>query len=80
MVKEKHVDEIIIAIPTLTGESKTQLLNICRETECRVRILPALYRLVSEGEIVSQIRDVDVEDMLGRDPVSLVDDGIQEYF
>jgi FlaA1/EpsC-like NDP-sugar epimerase len=80
VVKEKHVDEIIIAIPTLTGESKTQLLNICRETECRVRILPALYRLVSEGEIVSQIRDVDVEDLLGRDPVSLVDDGIQEYF
>ncbi len=67
---EKYkVDEIFLAIPSASVQQKRDILNICKETGCRLRQLPGMYQLV-KGEItVSAMKDVAIEDLLGRDPI-----------
>ena len=63
------IDEIIFAIPSASNEVKRDILNICKETDCTLKILPGVYQMV-DGEInVNSIRNVDVLDLLGRDPI-----------
>jgi FlaA1/EpsC-like NDP-sugar epimerase len=79
VVKEKKVDEIIIAIPSLNGNSKKEIIQECKQTGCRVKIIPGISDLI-EGKIsLSQIRDVQVEDLLGREPIQLENNEIKEY-
>jgi FlaA1/EpsC-like NDP-sugar epimerase len=78
-VKEKDIDEIIIAIPSLYGKSMAELIQCCKDTGCKTRTLPALYELINEEKTIKQLRDVDVEDLLGREPVVLDVCGITEY-
>lgn len=67
---EKYkVDEIFIAIPSATLQQKRDILSICNETGCRLRQLPGIYQLVN-GEIsVSAMKDVAIEDLLGRETI-----------
>ena len=77
--KHYDVDEIIFAIPSATVETKKDILNICKETECNLKILPGVYQMV-DGEInVNDIRNVDVLDLLGRDPIEVDLDSIMGY-
>lgn len=77
--KYYDVDEIIFAIPSATVEEKKQILNICKETDCNLKILPGVYQMV-DGEInVNDIRSVDVLDLLGRDPIEVDLDSIMGY-
>lgn len=65
------IDEIIFAIPSASNEVKRDILNICKETDCTLKILPGVYQMV-DGEInVNSIRNVDVLDLLGRDPIEV---------
>lgn len=73
------VDEIIIAIPSLRGKELSELLNICKETNCRLRVLPSVHQLVNGEADVSKLREVDVEDLLGREPVEIDTASIAEY-
>ena len=73
------IEEIIIAIPSLAGAELTALLNICKDTNCRLRVLPGVYQLVNGEVDISRLRDVDVEDLLGRDPVQVDVDSILGY-
>ena len=73
------VDEIIIAIPSLRGKELSELLNICKETNCRLRVLPSVHQLVNGEADVSKLREVDVEDLLGREPVEIDMASIAEY-
>ena len=67
---EKYrVSDIILAIPTLSPQNKRQIIEICQRTGCRTQILPGLYQLASGQVRVKQIRDIQVEDLLGRDKV-----------
>lgn len=73
------VDEIIVAIPSLTGHALSELLNICKETNCRLRVLPSVYQLASGEVDITKLREVDVEDLLGRDPIEIDFDSIAAY-
>ncbi|MHC1719606.1 MAG: polysaccharide biosynthesis protein [Clostridiaceae bacterium] len=79
LVREKHIEQIIIAIPSLTGSSKAELINICRTTGCRIKIMPGIFELLNGNVSVKKMRDVEIEDLLGRDTVQLNDEGIQGY-
>lgn len=73
------IDEIIFAIPSASNEVKRDILNICKETDCTLKILPGLYQMV-DGEInVNSIRNVDVLDLLGRDPIEVDIESIMGY-
>ena len=73
------IDEIIFAIPSASNEVKRDILNICKETDCTLKILPGVYQMV-DGEInVNSIRNVDVLDLLGRDPIEVEIESIMGY-
>ncbi len=67
---EKYkIEEIFIAIPSASMQQKRDILSICNETGCKLRQLPGMYQLVT-GEIsVSSMKEVAIEDLLGRDPI-----------
>ncbi len=70
--KERHVEEIIFAIYTIPTTERTKILDICSETGCKVRILPGVEASLSGGdEHPGKIRDVEIEDLLERDPINL---------
>ena len=73
------IDEIIFSIPSASNEVKRDILNICKETDCTLKILPGVYQMV-DGEInVNSIRNVDVLDLLGRDPIEVDIESIMGY-
>lgn len=70
--KEAAVDEIIIAIPSLSIVRRKEVVDICRQAGCRVRTLPELSLLLSrESKLLSTVRNIDIEDLLGRETVNL---------
>ena len=79
MAKKYNIEEIIIAIPTLKESKKKELLEICQETACKIKILPGIYQMVNEEIDVSMLKDVKIEDLLGREPIDLHLEEIAEY-
>jgi FlaA1/EpsC-like NDP-sugar epimerase len=72
IVEQYEVDEIIIAIPSASGDVIREIVEICKETKAAsLKILPGVHDILSGKITVSQIREVQVEDLLGRDPVSV---------
>ncbi len=65
------VDEIIVAMPSASRSEIRKILEICKDTNCKLRSLPGMYQLVNGEVNVSKLRDVEVEDLLGRDPISV---------
>ena len=63
------IDEIFLAIPSASPAQIRDILEICKETNCKLRSLPGLYQLVNGEVNVSKLRDVEVEDLLGREPI-----------
>ena len=70
-VEEYEVTEIIYAIPTATAEERAEILNICKESGCKLKTVPGIYQLVNGEVSVSKLRDVDVLDLLGREPIKI---------
>lgn len=66
-----HVTDIILAMPSASFKDRRQILEICQRTKCRLQTLPGLYQLASGQVSVQQIRNVAVEDLLGRDKVQV---------
>lgn len=64
-----HIDTIFVAIPSATVEQKRDVLNICKETGCKLKQLPGIYQMLNGQVSVSNMRDVAIEDLLGRDPI-----------
>lgn len=73
------IDEIIVAMPSITRSELSEILDICKETSCKLRSLPGMYQLVNGEVSVSKLRDVEVEDLLGRDPIEVDLDSILGY-
>ncbi len=66
-VKEYEIDRIIYAIPSLEGDDRREILNICKDTGCKLETIPGLYQILN-GEIsIQTLRNVQLEDLLGRD-------------
>lgn len=66
-----NIDEIIVAMPSISRKELSEILDICKETNCKLRSLPGMYQLVNGEVSVSKLRDVEVEDLLGRDPIEV---------
>ncbi|WP_035344798.1 polysaccharide biosynthesis protein [Halalkalibacter hemicellulosilyticus] len=79
VVNRERIEQIIIAIPSLSREKINSIFNECSKTKARTQILPRIEDIMSGKVSVSQFRDVEVEDLLGRDPVDLDIDGIEKY-
>lgn len=71
IVKEKKIDEIIIAMPSSEKRNLKEIIDICKETRCKLMTLPGVYELIDGQVDIKMIRDVDVEDLLGREPVEV---------
>ena len=73
------VDEIIIAIPSAGQKTVKEILEICNETGCKMRILPGIYQLIKGEVSASKLREVQIEDLLGREPVKFDLDTVAAY-
>lgn len=76
-----QIDTILFAIPSCDNKEKGEILNICKETGCELKIVPSIYQMMNSGEkgISKKIRKVQIEDLLGREPISLDINRIIDY-
>lgn len=79
IAQKYYADEIIIAMPSVNRQEVRQIVDICQKTECKIRITPSIYELIDGKFTLDQVRDIDVEDLLGRDAVKLEQGKIQTY-
>lgn len=79
VVEEEAIDVILVAIPSVEEVEKREILRICNETGCEVKVLPGIYQLVSGKVTMSTMKDVQIEDLLGRDPVKIFSNETFEY-
>ena len=68
-VEKYKVDKIYLAIPSATAQQRRDILEICKETGCELKNLPGMYQLMKGDVYVSNMKDVSVEDLLGREPI-----------
>ena len=71
LARKYGVDEIIIAIPSANKKAIQKIINECNKTRCKMKILPGISDLINERVSISKLRDVDIEDLLGREPVQV---------
>lgn len=71
LARRHSIDEIILAIPSASKKDIKDIISECNKTKCSVRILPSLMDLIDEKVSVSALRDVNIEDLLGREPVKI---------
>lgn len=74
-----HVNEIIVAMPSASPKAIKEILDISKETGCDLKRLPGIYQLVNGDVSISELKDVDVNDLLGRDPVEVDLESILGY-
>lgn len=79
LAEEYDIDEIMIALPSASHATVQEILDICSQTSCKLKVLPGLYQLVNEEVSVSKLRNVEIEDLLGREPVDTQVDSIMDY-
>ena len=79
LVEKYKVDEIYIAMPSATAKQRKEIIEICRETKCGIKILPGIYQLLNGEVNISKLRKVEIEDLLGRDPIRVNLDEIMGY-
>ncbi len=78
-VTRYKIEEIYFCIPSASKKDRTDILNICKETGCKLKSLPGIYQLMREDVLVSKLRPVAVEDLLGREPIRVDMDGIYQH-
>lgn len=79
IVSEHGVKEIIIAMPSVKGNEIREIISICKKTGTKVTILPGIYEIIEGTASVNQLRDVQIEDLLGRAPVKLDDKAVSSF-
>lgn len=79
LVVKEDIDLILVALPSANESDKKEILNICNDTNCEVKVLPGLYQLVSGKISVSKMKDIQIEDLLGREPVKLFNNASYDY-
>ena len=78
-VGEYSIDEIILAIPSVSTQVKKEFIDICKETGCKLRTLPGMYQLINGEVSIAKLKDVDIEDLLGREPIQTDLDEVMGY-
>ncbi|EEX20583.1 polysaccharide biosynthesis protein [Blautia hansenii DSM 20583] len=78
-VEKYKIDKIILAIPSASKEERREILEICKLAKCELKTLPGMYQLI-DGELnIGKLRDVEITDLLGRDPIQVNLDEIMGY-
>lgn len=77
--EEKDIEEIILAIPSVDVKTKREIINICKNTKAKLKTLPGIYEIIDGRVSISKIRDVSIEDLLGREEVKLNNKDINKY-
>lgn len=75
--RENNVDCIFFSIARIDNENKKEILNICQQTNAKVRILPGMKEIIKDKKLFENLRDVEIEDILGRNPVKLDNNNIE---
>ncbi|WP_334160058.1 nucleoside-diphosphate sugar epimerase/dehydratase [Muricomes intestini] len=79
-VERYRINEIIVAIPSADKRERQKILEICQKVpDCELKILPGVYQLVNGEVSVSKLRNVQIEDLLGRDPIRITTEKIGRY-
>ena len=78
-VEKYKIEKIYVAIPSASGEDRRDILDICKETGCELKTLPAVYEFITGDVSVKSMKDVAVEDLLGRDIIQVNMDEIYEF-
>ncbi len=79
IVEANGVDEVIIAIPTATRKQIRRVVELCEQSKAKFKIVPGIFELIDGTVHVNQIRNVEIEDLLGRDPIKLDMESISSY-
>lgn len=79
VVEKYQIDEIIIATPSASNKDINEIFTECSKTQCKVKILPSLSQLIDETVVMQKVRDVNIEDLLGREPVNLDVNEVSSY-
>jgi FlaA1/EpsC-like NDP-sugar epimerase len=76
--KQYKVDVIFFSISNIDNKNKKEILNICQETGVKIRVLPSVADIIKNKSLLQNLRDVEIEDLLGREPITLVNENIGE--
>ena len=69
MAKEYDIELIIVSMPSASKDDQRRIVNICSKTDCQVKVLPYLHELIVETSLLSQTREINITDLLGRDEI-----------
>lgn len=78
-VEKYNIDQIYFAIPAASNNQKREILNICRETKCEIKVLPGLFQIANGDVSVNMMKNVAIEDLLGRDTIQVNNEEIYNY-
>ena len=78
-VEKYNIDVIFYAIPSSSNDDKRDILNICKETDCDIKVIPGMYQIVNGEVSVNMLKNVAIEDLLGRDTVAVNNEEIYNY-
>ncbi|WP_099190628.1 polysaccharide biosynthesis protein [Tepidibacter mesophilus] len=78
-IEDKNIDEIVFAMPSISTLEKKELIDICKNTKCKLKTLPGMYELIDGRVDIKKIRDIQIEDLLGRDSVKVDLDEVSDY-
>ena len=70
-VEKYNINLIFVAIPSLNNKEKKEILNICKETNCEIKVLPSIFQIINDDVSVNMMKNVAIEDLLGRDVVKV---------
>lgn len=76
--KQYKVDVIFFSISNIDNKNKKEILNICQETGVKIRVLPSIADIIKNKSLLQNLRDVEIEDLLGREPITLANENIGE--
>jgi FlaA1/EpsC-like NDP-sugar epimerase len=79
MAEKYQINEIVIAMPSVSKETISEILHICKQTKCRLKTLPSMYETIDTQVSIKHMREIRIEDLLGREEVLLPTDQISSY-
>ena len=77
--KKFGVEEILLAMPSGNRKEVADILNICKETKCQIKKLPGIYQMINGDIHISDFKDVEIQDLLGREPIKVDIEDIIRY-
>lgn len=79
LVEQYRIDDIVIAIPSASSSQRQQIINICKQAPCSLHILPSVAQIVAGTARLEQLKQVDVNELLGRDTIEINDAEVNDF-